>query len=234
MADNVTFGNGNNATPPAGAVISTEEVTTLNGATVTAQHVQRAGVALITANGTAVDAPGDSANGMLVNLGANNDVTVTSSALPTGAAQDGTDGTGITAPTGGAGIRGWLSGIYQKLSDALAVTQSGIWTVQPGNTANTTPWLVKQSRSSTPTQTSVAASASNVSLLASNGSRLGATIYNDSSAVLYRRLGASASTTNYTVAMAANSYYEAPFNYTGAIDGIWASATGNARITELT
>jgi len=26
----------------------------------------------------------------------------------------------------------------------VAVTQSGTWTVQPGNTANTTPWLVKE------------------------------------------------------------------------------------------
>ena len=32
-------------------------------------------------------------------------------------AQDGTDGTGITAPTGAVGIRGWLSGIYSKLAD---------------------------------------------------------------------------------------------------------------------
>jgi hypothetical protein len=27
-----------------------------------------------------------------------------------------------------------------------AVTQSGVWTVQPGNTANTTPWLINQSQ----------------------------------------------------------------------------------------
>jgi Flp pilus assembly pilin Flp len=56
-------------------------------------------------------------------------VPVSASALPlpSGAAQDGIDGTGITAPTGGSGIRGWLSGIYSKLSSALAVTQSGTW-----------------------------------------------------------------------------------------------------------
>src|SRR5687767_11531514 len=33
----------------------------------------------------------------------------------------GTDGTGITQPTGGAGIRGWLSGIFQKLAGTLSV-----------------------------------------------------------------------------------------------------------------
>lgn len=34
-------------------------------------------------------------------------------------AGDGVDGTGIAAPTGGSGIRGWLSGIYSILSAAL-------------------------------------------------------------------------------------------------------------------
>jgi hypothetical protein len=34
-------------------------------------------------------------------------------------------------------------------------------------------------------------------------------------------------------AFAANGYYEVPFGYVGAIDGIWASANGNARITEI-
>jgi hypothetical protein len=72
-----------------------------------------------------------------------------------------------------------------------------------------------------------------VQLLAANADRLGATIFNDSSAILYVRLGTTASTSNFTVKMVADAYYEVPFNYTGRIDGIWASATGNARITEL-
>jgi hypothetical protein len=33
-------------------------------------------------------------------------------------AKDGTDGTGITVPTGGEGVRGWLSGIYDRLKAA--------------------------------------------------------------------------------------------------------------------
>lgn len=57
-------------------------------------------------------------------------------------AQEGTDATGITQLSGGVGIRGWLSGIFSRLSSALAVTQFGTWTVQPGNTVNTTPWKV--------------------------------------------------------------------------------------------
>ena len=92
----------------------------------------------------------------------------------------------------------------------------------------------KATRSTTPAQSSVAGSASSVSLLASNANRLGATVFNDSTADLYLKLGATASTTSFTVKMAAGSYFEVPFNYTGAIDGIWSSATGSARITELT
>ncbi len=137
-----------------------------------------------------------------------------------------TGGGSTTVDQGAAGASPWLV--------TGAVTQGGTWTVQPGNTANTTAWLVKQVRSTTPAQTSVAGSASSVSLLASNASRLGATIFNDSSAILYLKLGTTASTTSYTAQLASNAYYEVPFNYTGAIDGIWASATGNARITELT
>ncbi len=99
--------------------------------------------------------------------------------------------------------------------------------------------LLMVERSTTPAQTSVAGSATSVSLLAANNARKGATITNDSSAVMYLKLGATASTTSYTATLAGSTgapfaYYEVPFGYVGAIDAIWASATGNARITELT
>jgi hypothetical protein len=71
MADNVPI------TAGSGTTVSTEEVTTLNGGAVSAQHVQRVAAAVRTADGTAVDLPGTTADGLLVNLGANNDVTVT-------------------------------------------------------------------------------------------------------------------------------------------------------------
>jgi hypothetical protein len=72
-------------------------------------------------------------------------------------------------------------------------------------------------------------------ILAASGARLGATIFNDSSAVLYLALGTvAASTTNFTVKMVADAYYEVPFGYTGEIRGIWASATGSARVGEIT
>jgi len=72
-------------------------------------------------------------------------------------------------------------------------------------------------------------------LLSSNTSRKGATIHNDSTAILYVKFGTTASATSYTVKLVADAYYEVPFGYTGRIDGIWASdASGAARITEMT
>jgi len=80
--------------------------------------------------------------------------------------------------------------------------------------------------------TTVAASASAVSLLAANTDRKSARIVNDSTAVLYVALGETASATNYTAKLAADEAFNFD-GYTGAVSGIWASATGNARITEL-
>jgi hypothetical protein len=95
----------------------------------------------------------------------------------------------------------------------------------------------KETRAATPAQSSVANSASSVTLLSSNSNRLGATIFNDDTAgtgsTLKVKLGATASATSFTVALPPQSYYEVPFAYTGVIDGIAAGGTGNARITEL-
>jgi hypothetical protein len=85
----------------------------------------------------------------------------------------------------------------------------------------------------TTNQTSVAGSASNVTLLASNAARTGAVINNDSTAILYVKCGATASTTSYTYKLFPDGVCELPFGYSGIVDGIWASATGNARITEF-
>ena len=75
---------------------------------------------------------------------------------------------------------------------------------------------------------------SNVTLKAINLARLGLSIHNDSTQILYVKLGTTATTTDYTVRMSAQDHYEVPFGYTGRIDGIWASANGNAYVTELT
>lgn len=88
--------------------------------------------------------------------------------------------------------------------------------------------------SSTSATTSVAASASNTTLLSANSNRLGATIFNDSTiANLFVKLGSTASLTSFTVRITPYSYYEVPFNYTGIIAGIWNVAIGDVRITEF-
>lgn len=97
----------------------------------------------------------------------------------------------------------------------------------------------KLSNSSDSSLTSVAGSAVSVQLLAANPNRKGVVIVNDSTAVLYVALGATASTSRYSYYMKGTvngepSHLEVTLRgYTGRIDGIWASATGNARITEL-
>ncbi len=78
--------------------------------------------------------------------------------------------------------------------------------------------------------------ASSVTVLASNANRKGAMIFNDSSASLYLKFGATASTTSFTVLIPGNGYYEVPGPsvYTGIMDGIWSATSGAARVTEVT
>lgn len=88
--------------------------------------------------------------------------------------------------------------------------------------------------SSLATLSSVASSASSVTILAANPARRGASIANTSTAILYLWIGGgtATATTGHSVQMAANTYFELPYGYTGAITGIWASANGRANVTE--
>lgn len=63
--------------------------------------------------------------------------------------------------------------------------------------------------------------------------RLGCTIYNSGPGNLHVILGtATASTSVFTARLSAGDYYEVPFNYTGLIGGIFATA-GTAEVTQL-
>ncbi len=84
------------------------------------------------------------------------------------------------------------------------------------------------------TVTSVAASASNVTLLSINIKREAASIFNDSTNNLYLKFGQTASTNSYTIKMEAGSFYELSTPcYCGVIDGIWDGTNGAARVTEM-
>lgn len=94
---------------------------------------------------------------------------------------------------------------------------------------------ITPSKSSTATTTQVADTASNITLLVANTSRLGASVVNNSSSTLFLKCGADATTSDFTVKMYQDEYWECPANYTGRIDGIWSTnSSGSAAITEYT
>ena len=118
-------------------------------------------------------------------------------------------------------------------SGSAGTPATGVVTVQGISGGTRIP--VVTDNSSTGTITSVAAAVTSTQLLASNSNRVSATFFNDTtSSTLYIALAGSASTSAYTVKVLAGSYWELPVSYTGAIYGIWNSASGNVRITELT
>jgi hypothetical protein len=132
-------------------------------------------------------------------------------------------------PAAWSGYRQGSGGYYRETDG------SGPYTIDASGVAT----LIGLPVASTPlpagsSVTSVAGTAANTNLLAANAARRGAVVFNESTAVLYLKLGSASSVTSYTVQIAANGYYEVPFGYTGIITGIWASANGNARVTELT
>jgi hypothetical protein len=84
------------------------------------------------------------------------------------------------------------------------------------------------------TLTNVSGSATSVSVFSSSSTAKQRIVWNDSTATLYLKFGTTASVTSATVAIPPNGYYEFPQPlYRGAVDGIWSSATGTARITEM-
>lgn len=146
------------------------------------------------------------------------------------------DSTGVIVARGAAATDAAVSGnpVYTGARASAAEPSS----VSADNDA--VPfWLDRKGRqvitmqAATTAVTQVAGSATSVTLKASNTSRKGLTITNDSTADLYVKLGATASTTSYTIKLKTDDYYEVPYGYTGVVDGIWSSATGNAYVTEV-
>jgi hypothetical protein len=95
------------------------------------------------------------------------------------------------------------------------------------------PLTVKELRATVSTVTSVAAAVADTSLFVLNANRMGAAVTNDSTALLYLKLGTGASPTSHTVQIPRGGYYEIPFGYLGPVNGYWTAATGSARCTEV-
>lgn len=189
MADNLTFQTSALATVPDATVVATDDA----GA---AGHVQVVKLAVST-NGSATPLTADNTDGLLVNLGANNDVTI-GAALPAG-----TNAIGKLAANSGVDIGD---------VDVTSV---------PTSSAATTSSQNDQATSAT--------------LLASNASRKGFAVFNESTSYLYVKFGTTATATDYTVRIDPYGYFEhmGVGIYTGRVDGIWsADASGAARVTE--
>lgn len=124
------------------------------------------------------------------------------------------------------------------ITGTAAVTQSGTWTMQPGNTANTTPWLTTDtprtvaSANNTGTCTSITVS---TTVLASNASRraYGFKASEDNTAKVHCKLGATATTSNTIFGAGAGWSQDTGAVYTGVIDCIAASGTQSVCVYEV-
>lgn len=97
------------------------------------------------------------------------------------------------APAFGSGVRGaTVQRVTIATDDVVPASQSGTWTVQPGNTANTTPWLVSTRSATaggaTPSMTISAASTNATSVKGSAATLYGVQVYNTNAAARYLKL----------------------------------------------
>lgn len=79
----------------------------------------------------------------------------------------------------------------------------------------------------------VSASAASVQLVASNLSRLGILLSNESSGTLYVQLSAPAATSSFSLKVSPGSFLNIPFTWGGPVSGFWKPATGSVMVTEL-
>jgi len=126
---------------------------------------------------------------------------------------------GSTTPTGNGTAAGVLRvSVASDSTGTLAATQSGTWTVQPGNTANTTPWLVAPLPTTTGglsiSRTVAAASTNATNVKASAGQVYGLAITNEATALRWVHLYNTAGTPTCNSAIVAS--FGIPGNSTGA------------------
>lgn len=132
----------------------------------------------------------------------------------------------------------WLSFSPVSLRSTLLDLSIKIWipSMSLSRAAISSGSTVTASTTSTPY--TVASDVASKTILAANNDRLGATIWNASTAILYLDLDSApdavASANKYTVALQPGDYYECPYRYTGKVVGVWAAQNGSALVRELT
>lgn len=167
-----------------------------------------------------------------------------------------TDGTnsqfGLSDSTGrqvivGAGVAGTPAGgvaSVQGVSGGTALNSQGtgvagtpaggVLTVQGDPAGTPIPVTTTETPSTTATRTSPTVTNVVSTVLAANTARLGATFFSDGTGNVYLALGAAATTTDFTVRLTQNDYYEVPADYNGIITAIRSAGSSTLRVTELT
>lgn len=165
-----------------------------------------------------------SANSLAVVIASDNTVAISAASLPlpTGAATSALQTSGNSTLTSISGQLPTTLGSKVSASSLAVVLASD--EIVP----------VSLPFSTTAAQTSVAGSATTVTLLASNANRKAYSIFNDSTQILYVSFAATSTTSAYGVKLYPNSAYLSDFIYTGVISGIWAAANGAAKMVEFT
>lgn len=129
-----------------------------------------------------------------------------------------------------------LGGVFNNTVKPLALNASGGIDASITAISNVSLDSASSNYNGTPTASSsvVSVSTSVVTLLSSNSARRGFTIYNISFNTLYVKLGSSASTSDFSFIVPANSGIEFDFPcYTGIITAIRSSGTDNVYISSI-
>lgn len=263
MADNVTFQSGELATPPAGTTVSADEASSglvqrvklaysADGSDV-AIPADADGLAVnVGAHRDAINNPMDLTDQAIAvkaalfghnagGAGSYEPVKVTPSGALTVEVNDGggsitVDGTVAATQSGTwnlTNISGTVSLPTGAATEATLATIAGA--VSSSNLRFVESGLSLPISSSAAEVYSVSDQATSATLLDANASRKGWSIYNDSTAALYLKLGATASSTDFSVKVVSGAYYEQMGHgiYTGRVDGIWSGdASGSARVSE--
>lgn len=74
---------------------------------------------------------------------------------------------------------------------------------------------------------------SSVQFLPAHSGRKGFIVHNNSTSNLYLALGNPSSSADFTILLLPQDVYESKIRFTGAVHGVWASANGQAQITDF-
>ncbi len=142
-ATNPSVGATGAAVPASGTYIAASVAGTLTGLVATANGLKVDVIASALPTGAATEAKQDTQNVNLVSIKDNTSATATTSAEIS--AKTPALGQALMAASSPVVIASNQSAVPVSgtvaISGTVAATQSGTWTVQPGNTANSTPWL---------------------------------------------------------------------------------------------